>query len=58
MDEILTVNEFSEHYKIGLSTAFKLVHRKGFPAVRIGRRILIPTKYLDKWLCENLGIIR
>ena len=35
------------------STAYALVRRPGFPATRIGKRIVIPEDALKKWLAQG-----
>lgn len=39
----------------GLSRArmYRLARKKGFPAIRLGRRILIPLAQLDAWIAEQ-----
>lgn len=43
---------------LGISTPklYQLCHSDGFPAVRLGSRIVIPIDNLDKWLDEQCGI--
>lgn len=52
----LSVTEAAEI--IGLSPArmYQVVHQEGFPAVRIGKRIFVSAKGLEKWIDENTGI--
>lgn len=40
---------------VGISTRFmyELVKTKGFPAFRIGKRVLVSVKGLDRWLEEK-----
>lgn len=56
MNQMLNVVEFSQMFRISLSTAYQLVNSKGFPAIRVGRRIVIPYDKLMHWVDENLGI--
>ena len=35
---------------IGRSTAYELVNRRDFPAIRVGRKLLIPRDAFDRWL--------
>lgn len=35
---------------IGKNAMYALVHQQGFPAVRIGKRIVIPVDSLREWL--------
>ena len=52
--ETITVVETAKRLGIGRNTAYKAVKRAEIPSVRIGRRILVPSKALDKWL-ESSG---
>jgi len=47
---LLTVAETAELLRIGKNTAYELVHRQDFPAVRIGRVIRVPKDALLKWI--------
>ena len=35
---------------IGRNTAYEAVKKGEIPSVKVGRRILVPSKALDKWL--------
>ena len=52
--ETITVIETAKRLGIGRNTAYEAVKRAEIPSVRIGRRILVPSKALDKWL-ESSG---
>lgn len=49
----ISVKEFAESYNIGLSTAWKLVKTAGFPAIRLGKRIIIPVDLLTAWMATQ-----
>lgn len=49
-DEVMTVKDAAQFLKIGLSKMYALVNLRGFPRVRIGRRVLIPKARLMEWL--------
>lgn len=36
--------------RCGTNAAYNLCHKPGFPAVRIGKKIIIPKEALKKWL--------
>lgn len=40
---------------ISISGAYELMHRKGFPAVRIGKRVIVPKDLFKKWLDEEIA---
>lgn len=46
----LNMAEFAATMGIGRSKAFELSQHAGFPAVRLGRRIIIPIDALKAWL--------
>lgn len=51
-----TVKELAQNLKISLSKGYQLVYSNGFPAIRLGRRIIVPVDRLKVWLDENLGL--
>ena len=48
----LNIKEMGKYLGVSNYTAYQLVHTKGFPVLRIGRRMLIPVKELDIWLAS------
>ena len=48
----LSVEEMAGFLGISRVGAYNLAHRKGFPSVRIGKRILIPRDSFLHWLNE------
>ena len=43
---------------VSISSAYELMHGKGFPSVRIGNRIIVPKDHLKAWVdrqIENRG---
>ena len=42
-----------EAIPIGKNLLGTLVHSEGFPSIKIGRRIIVPKKALEKWLLEQ-----
>jgi len=51
----LTIEELSLTLGIGRNSAYEAVKRGDIPSIRIGRRILVPTKALDNLLASNTG---
>ena len=47
---IITIKEMSAILGIGRNTAYEAVKKGEIPSVKVGRRILVPSKALDKWL--------
>ena len=40
---------------IAPSSAYELMHEKGFPILRSGSRLLVPKEQFIKWVEENTG---
>lgn len=57
MDEKLCYSPTEVQAALGLSrsTVYALLHRADFPAVKIGRRIVIPVESLRAWLERQSG---
>ncbi len=49
----MSVQELSAQMGISLPKAYELVKTDGFPAIRIGTRILISVEGFRKWLAEQ-----
>ena len=49
----MTVKEMREYLGIGANAAYNLVHTEGFPALRVGKTILIPVDMLEEWMRNN-----
>ena len=37
------------------SSAYELMHEKGFPALRIGSRLVVPKEDFQHWVKERMG---
>ena len=37
------------------SSAYELMHEKGFPALRVGNRIIVPKEKFCQWVEEQTG---
>ncbi len=47
----ITVAELAKLLGVSKPTAYELIKREGFPAIRVSdRRIIIPVEGLNKWL--------
>lgn len=51
----MTVKEMSEALGINLTAAYALAGQAGFPAIKIGKRILIPREGLRRWIDTQSG---
>lgn len=50
---MVTIKEYSEHCGIGLNNCRKMAHIQGFPALRVGAKILIHAEGADEWLRQR-----
>lgn len=46
----LTVDELAKYLSCGRSKAYELANRPDFPAIRLGRKIVIPVDSLQAWI--------
>lgn len=46
----LTVNDVASVLGIGRRQAYELCHSKGFPCIKVGRRMVIPKIAFLKWM--------
>ena len=51
---MITVEEFKKLWGVSRPKAYELANSEGFPAIHIGRKILIPRKQLDIWIENQL----
>ena len=54
-EKIIDVKTFAKEYNIGVNNAYQLVHAKGFPMIRVGKKILIIRSEIDEWFVNNIG---
>ena len=50
--DIMSIAEAAAYLGISQSTMYQIVRIKGFPCMRIGRRILVNRRMLDAWIDE------
>lgn len=50
---LLTVDEMRKITGFSRPMAYQMVNREDFPKVRLGRRIMIPAKQLERWIEEQ-----
>lgn len=51
----LTVEEAAQMLGISRIKGYELAHSEGFPAMRIGRKLLIPRERFIAWVNEQAG---
>ena len=52
---MLSVPEMAAALGISRAGAYELARSEGFPALKIGNRIVIPKDSLQKWVNQNIG---
>ena len=52
---VCSISEMADLLCIGRSKAYQLANMEGFPAVHIGKRIVVPIAALEDWLREHGG---
>ena len=53
--KLITVKEFAEEYGVGINKAYEMVNSKGFPVVKLGRKILVIKDKVDEFLYNKVG---
>ena len=53
--KLITVKEFATEYSIGINKAYELVNSKGFPKIKIGKKIMIVREKVDEFINDNIG---
>jgi len=51
----LNASDLAKVMGIAPSSAYELMHEKGFPVLKSGSRLLIPKAQFIKWVEENTG---
>ena len=52
---MLSVPEMATALRISRAGSYELARSEGFPALRIGTRIVIPKDELREWIKRNMG---
>ena len=54
LENLLTVKEVQDRLKLGKNNTYKLVNKKGFPKIIIGKKILIPEEQFEKYIMNHI----
>ena len=54
MDKMLTIKDIQGKLHLGRTNTYKLVNKKGFPKIIIGKKILIPETEFEKYIMNHL----
>jgi excisionase family DNA binding protein len=52
----LTVAEAAETLSVSIPTVYELVHRDGFPSLRVGRKWLVSRTGLETWIASQASL--
>lgn len=55
LDELWTINDVCDYFKIERRKAYKLFNISTFPGFKIGKEYRVPKRLLLKWVVENFG---
>ena len=51
----LNANAVAQVLGVSISSAYELMHEAGFPALRIGSRIVVPKEEFRRWVDAQTG---
>ena len=51
----LNANTVAQVLGVSISSAYELMHETGFPALRIGSRIVVPKEKFCRWVDAQTG---
>lgn len=51
--DLLTISEAARRLRISTSLAYELVRQGRLPHLRLGRRVVVPARELDRWISER-----
>ena len=51
----LNAEKLAKVLGVSISSAYELMHEKGFPSVRIGKRFIVPRDDLKRWMDEQVA---
>ena len=50
---MLNANHVKNALGISISSAYELMHEKGFPSLQIGNRLIVPKEKFMQWIDER-----
>jgi len=54
---MLNANQLAGVLGISRAGAYELMHSRGFPTLRIGKRMMVPKDHLTRWIDQQSGLI-
>lgn len=55
MEQLLTVKEVADILRLGKTNTYKLLKRKDFPTITIGKKILVRENDLNEYIKKYVG---
>ena len=52
---LLNANTVAQVLGVSISSAYELMHEEGFPALRVGNRIIVPKEKFCQWVEAQTG---
>lgn len=53
--EMYTIDDLQRILGIGRSKAYQLASSRGFPAIKLNKKILIPKRQFSQWVNKHCG---
>ena len=53
--KLLTVKEFAKEYGLGVNKSYEVVYSKGFPMIKVGRKIYVLKDKVDEFFINSIG---
>ena len=51
----LSAQKVADVLGVSISSAYELMHEDGFPALRIGNRLVVPKDHFRRWVEDHIG---
>lgn len=52
---LYTIEDLQRIFGIGRTKAYQLASMRGFPSIKLNRKIYIPKEKLESWVLKNTG---
>ena len=52
---LYSIEDIQRIFNIGRTKAYQLASMRGFPSIRLNRKIYIPKEKLETWVLKNTG---
>lgn len=52
---LYTIEDIQRIFNLGRTRAYQLASMRGFPSIRLNRKIYVPKEKLENWVLKNAG---